>query len=52
MGMMDNPTIQHVFITFDEVFALVERALAEDDVERAMYWGALALSSNDDADAP
>jgi hypothetical protein len=43
----DNPTLPVVRIRIEEVLALVEFALANDDLERAMSWGALALSGND-----
>jgi hypothetical protein len=47
---MDSPTIQHVQIQVEEVMCLVENALAHDDLDRAMYWGALVLTVNDPHD--
>jgi hypothetical protein len=43
----DNPTVPIVRIRIEEVLALVEFALENDDVAGAMHWGALALSGND-----
>jgi hypothetical protein len=49
--MNDTPTRPVVRMQVDEILALVEMNLGRDEVERAMRWGALALSVNDDHEA-
>ena len=39
--------IPQIRIRVEEALLLVEHALANDDIERATQWGALALSVND-----
>jgi hypothetical protein len=48
----ESPTRPTVEIRQSEVLALVELNLERDDLERAMRWGALALSVNDDYEQP
>ncbi len=47
---MSEP-IPQIRIRVEEALLLVEHALRNDDLERAMQWGALALSVNDPKEA-
>ncbi len=47
---MSEP-IPQIRIRVEEALLLVEHALRNDDLKRAMQWGALALSVNDPKEA-